>query len=154
MAPACSTRTREAMAPVEADRASVERAQLRSSRPSSAIRLRHWAGARVWTLLPAASTATVTGSVIFELVDGQAQHLDAALGEFVLELGGVAQFGGADRGEVLGVAEQHRPGSFDEIVEVDGALGGFESEVRGGIANQDCHGRLPLPALSQVCCLL
>ena len=36
-------------------------------------------------------------------VDAQADELDVALGELGLDLGHVAELGGADRGEILGV---------------------------------------------------
>ncbi|MCY1558450.1 hypothetical protein D9M68_953870 [compost metagenome] len=77
--------------------------------------------------------------MIFELVDTEAQNFDAALVEFRLQLGGVAQLGGADGGEILGVAEQHGPMTFDIVIKMNGAFGAVGGEIGGGIANQNCH---------------
>ena len=75
-------------------------------------------------------------------VDAQADHLDVALVELGLELGHRAQLGGADRGEVLRVREEHRPAVALPVVEVDGAFGGVGGEVRGVVAQQYGHGAL------------
>src|SRR5690606_2429351 len=78
------------------------------------------------------------------------QNLDAALFKFRLELGRIAQFGGAYGGEILRMAEQHRPAPVDEVVEMNGAFGGFEGEIGGDIADQNRHDIkfpvAPLPA--------
>ena len=55
--------------------------------------------------------------------------------ELGLELGHVAELGRADRGEVLGVREQHRPGVADPVVELDRALGGVGLEVGCGVVD-------------------
>lgn len=77
-------------------------------------------------------------------VDGvgrQADELDAALGELGLQLGKGAQLGGADGSEVLGVGEEDDPVVADELVEVNGALGGVGLEV-GGFGAQTEGSRL------------
>ena len=58
-----------------------------------------------------------------ERVHADRNGLDAALVEFGLQLGGVAQFGGANRREVLRVREQHNPVVAGPLVEIDGSLG-------------------------------
>lgn len=65
-------------------------------------------------------------------VGGEANQLDAALGELWLELGKGAQLGGADWGVVLWVGEEHNPLVTDELVEVDWAVGSLGLEVGGG----------------------
>lgn len=59
----------------------------------------------------------------------QADHLDAALLEFILHLGKCAQLGGADGREVGGVREQNGPTITNELMEVDLAFGGQSLEV-------------------------
>src|SRR5918994_1864704 len=48
-----------------------------------------------------------------------------------------AEFGGADRGEVLGVAEQDAPGVTEPLVKADAALRGVRFEIRRGLADLD-----------------
>lgn len=70
-------------------------------------------------------------------VDGvgrKANELDAALGELGLELREGAQLGGADGRVVLGVGEENDPVVADELVEVNGTLGGLRLEVGRGRA--------------------
>ena len=64
-------------------------------------------------------------------VGRQADQLGTALGELGLELGKGAEFGGADRGVILGVGEEDDPFVTDKVVEVDGAIGGLGLEVGG-----------------------
>ena len=73
--------------------------------------------------------------VVVDRIDRQADDLDAALVEFGLQLRHGAEFGGADRREILGVREQHGPIIAEPFMEVDFALGGFGFEIRGGVAN-------------------
>ena len=73
-------------------------------------------------------------------VDRQADDLHVALVELGLELGDVAELGGADRREVLRVGEQHAPAVAEPLVEVDLALGGLGGEVGGGVAEANGHG--------------
>ena len=47
--------------------------------------------------------------VAFDRVNRETDDFDIALVEFGLDLGDIAKFGGAHRGEVFGVAEQHAP---------------------------------------------
>ena len=72
-------------------------------------------------------------------IDAQPDQLDAALVEFRLQLGERAEFGGADRGEILRMREQQRPAVADPVVELDLALGGFGLEIRGHGANLKSH---------------
>ena len=52
-------------------------------------------------------------------IDRQTDDLDAALVELRLDLGHVAEFGGAYRREVLRVGEQYGPGIADPVVEAN-----------------------------------
>ncbi len=66
----------------------------------------------------------VTGSTLRPMI------LHVALLEFRLEPGHVAEFGGADRREILRVRKQDGPAVADPFVEIDRALGGFGREIR------------------------
>src|SRR5690606_22319373 len=57
-------------------------------------------------------------------VHGEGDGLHPALGELVLQLGGEAQLGGAHRGEVGRVGEQHAPAVAQPVVETDATLAG------------------------------
>ncbi|MNP40369.1 hypothetical protein D3C76_1340070 [compost metagenome] len=81
--------------------------------------------------------------MVADRVDGKAHHLGVALVELRLELGQVAQLGGADRGEVLRVGEQDGPLVADPLVEVEGAFGAFGGEIGGFVTNADSHVRPP-----------
>lgn len=70
-------------------------------------------------------------------VCGESDELCAALGELGLELRECAQLGGADGCVVLRMREEDHPLVADELVEVDGALGGLGLEVRGGAAQTE-----------------
>ena len=67
-------------------------------------------------------------------VDRQGDGLDVTLGELLFQLGGKAQFGGAHRGEVGWVREQHAPASAQPFVEANLAGAGILFEVGGDIA--------------------
>lgn len=69
-----------------------------------------------------------------EGVGGQTNQLNTALGELGLKLGESTELGSADRGEVLRVGEEHDPVAADELVEVDGTVGGIGLEVGGNSA--------------------
>ena len=77
-------------------------------------------------------------------VDAQSDDLGVALGEFRLQPGHVAEFGGAHRGEVLGMGKQDGPAVADPFVKVDRALRGFGGEVRGCVVNTGDAGVLRL----------
>ena len=81
--------------------------------------------------------------VAVDRIDRQADDLDAALVELRLDLGHVAELGGADRREILGVREQHRPLVADPVVEFDLAFGGLRLEIRRGVVDRQCHGKPP-----------
>lgn len=70
-------------------------------------------------------------------VGGEANELRTALGELGLELGKGAQLGGAHGGVVLGVGEENDPVVANELVEVNGALGGLGLEVGGDAAQTE-----------------
>jgi hypothetical protein len=72
-----------------------------------------------------------------DVVGTQTNELDTARGEFGLELGEGAQLGGADGGEVIGVREEDGPLVTDELVEVDGAVGGIGIEIGGSRAQTE-----------------
>ena len=76
-------------------------------------------------------------AVTVDGVGGQTDQLDAALGEFGLELGERTQFGGADWGEILRVGEENNPLVTDEFVEVDWAGGSFGLEIGGNGAEAE-----------------
>jgi hypothetical protein len=77
--------------------------------------------------------------VRLDVVDREADDLHVALVELGLDLGHVAELGGADRREVLRVAEQHTPRVAEPLVEADLALGGGGGEVGCGVAETDGH---------------
>jgi hypothetical protein len=68
--------------------------------------------------------------VVIGPVDRQTDHFHAPALELALDLRHVAELSGADRGEILRVREQHRPGIADPAVEADPAFGGFGLEIR------------------------
>src|SRR5215212_4451256 len=72
-------------------------------------------------------------------IEAKAHQLDAALVEFRLQLRESAEFGGANRREILRVREQKRPAIADPIVEFDCSFGGLGFEIGGGRANLECH---------------
>src|SRR5205823_14249385 len=72
-------------------------------------------------------------------VDRQPDELRVALLELGVELGHVAELGGAHRREVLGMREQHAPAVAQPLVEVDLPLGGVRGEVRGLVSQAKCH---------------
>ena len=55
-------------------------------------------------------------------IDAEADELGVALGELGLDLGHVAELGGADGGEVLGMGKQDRPLVADPLMEIDRSL--------------------------------
>lgn len=79
-----------------------------------------------------------------DCVCGQTNQLDTTLGELGLELGEGAELGGADGRVVFGVGEEDDPVVADELVEVDGTLGGFGLEVGGDGAQAETVVRLAM----------
>ena len=80
--------------------------------------------------------------VAAQRVGRQANQLDAALVELGLEACHLAELGGAHGRVVLGVGEQDDPVVADELVEVDGALGGLGLEVGGNRAQTEAAKRM------------
>ena len=66
----------------------------------------------------------VVGPLLMEVdrIDTEADDLDAALVELRLDPRHIAELGGADRSEVLGVREQHAPGIAEPFMEPDVAF--------------------------------
>jgi hypothetical protein len=63
----------------------------------------------------------------------------AALFELGIDLRHVAELGGADRGKILRVREQHHPVAADEVVELDLAFGGLGFEIRHRVIDLKRH---------------
>ena len=80
--------------------------------------------------------------VAAQRVGRETNQLDAALVELGLEACHLAELGGAHGRVVLGVGEQDDPVVADELVEVDGALGGLGLEVGGGRAQTEAAKRM------------
>lgn len=72
-----------------------------------------------------------------DVVGAQTDELDTTSSELGLELGEGTELGGADGGEVIGVGEEDGPLVTDEVVEVDGTVGGLSIEVRGSGAQTE-----------------
>ena len=72
-------------------------------------------------------------AVAADRVHAQPDDFGVALGEFRLQPGHVAEFGGAHRSEVFGMRKQDRPAVADPFVKVDRALRGFGGEIRGDV---------------------
>src|SRR5262245_58867506 len=83
--------------------------------------------------------------MLLDRIDRQPDDLDTALVELRLDLGHVAELGGAHRREVLRMREQHGPGAADPVVEADLAFRGLSLEVGSGIV--DGKGHVAPPAL-------
>ena len=81
--------------------------------------------------LRAADLGDVVGPVVVAVdrVYRDGDRLGVALLELVLQRGGAAELGGADRGEVGRVAEEDRPLAGLPVVEVDLAFGRLCGEV-------------------------
>ena len=73
-------------------------------------------------------------------VGREADELDAALLELGLEASHLTELGGAHGCVVLGVGEEDGPVVADELVEVNGALGGLGLEVGGNGAETEAVG--------------
>lgn len=74
-------------------------------------------------------------------VGGETNGLDASLLELGAELGHGTELGGADGSVILRVREENDPVVANELVEVDGALGGLGLEVGGNGAQTKGSGR-------------
>lgn len=66
-----------------------------------------------------------------EGVGRETDELDTALVELGFETGHLTELGGADGSIILGVGEEDHPVVANELVEVNGAIGGFGLEVGG-----------------------
>jgi hypothetical protein len=76
-------------------------------------------------------------SVRLDCVCGETDQFGATLGELWLELRKGTKLGGADWSVIFWVGEEDYPVVADEIVEVDGAIGGFGVEVWSDGAQTD-----------------
>ncbi|MNL53853.1 hypothetical protein D3C87_1771340 [compost metagenome] len=76
-----------------------------------------------------------------ERIDGEPDDLYPAPVEFRLDLGHVAEFGGADWREILRMREQDGPGIADPVMELDRAFRGFRLEIRCDVVDCKCHDR-------------
>src|SRR5215207_10739979 len=72
-------------------------------------------------------------------IDTQANDLDVATIELRLDPSHVAEFGRADRGEVLGVGEQHTPGVPKPLVEANSTFRRLSLEIWRSVANLKSH---------------
>lgn len=72
-----------------------------------------------------------------DAVGTQTNELNSTLGELGLKLGEGTELGGANGGEVIGVGEEDGPLVADEVVEVNGTVGGLGVEVRGSRAQTE-----------------
>jgi hypothetical protein len=77
--------------------------------------------------------------VVLHRIDAEADDLGVALLELGLQLRHVAELGGADGREVLGVGEQDGPSVADPLMEVDPAFRGLRREVRRLVAYAQSH---------------
>src|SRR4029077_8954772 len=82
--------------------------------------------------------------VVVDGIDRQADDLDAAFVEFRFQSRHCAEFGGANRGEILWMRKQYRPIVADPVVEANFAFRGLGLKIWGGIINLKCHRNLPL----------
>src|SRR6266542_5639511 len=73
--------------------------------------------------------------MIASRIDRQSHNFNVSALELWFNLGHVAEFGRADRGEVLRVREQNGPGVSNPVMEADSAFGGFCFKIRCCIAN-------------------
>jgi len=81
-------------------------------------------------------------SMALDCVRRQSNELHAALGEFWLEFREGAQLGRANGCVVLWVREQHHPAFADELMEVDGSVGGLSIEVGSNASKTERFGAL------------
>lgn len=70
-------------------------------------------------------------------VRAQSDELDIPLREFWLELGEGTEFGGADGSVIFWVREEDHPAVADELVEVDGTVGGLSVEIWSCVAQSE-----------------
>ena len=75
--------------------------------------------------------------MLVDRVNRETDDLDTALVELWFDFGHVAEFGGADRREVLRVREQHHPRIANPVVEVDIAFRGLRLEIRRCIIDRE-----------------
>ncbi len=85
--------------------------------------------------------------MVLHRIDREADHLDAPLVELGLQPCDRAELGGADRGVVLGMREQHHPAVAGPVVEAELPFGGLRGEVRRGGVDRQRHGEASLRCL-------
>ena len=77
--------------------------------------------------------------MIFERIDAETDHFDAAFVEFRLEAGNLTKFRRANRSEIRRVREQHRPVVTHPFMEFERAIGCVGLEIGCGVAKLKCH---------------
>src|SRR5882762_1853882 len=77
-------------------------------------------------------------------IDAEDQDLRVAFRELVLEPGHVAEFGRANRREILRVRKKNRPAIADPFMKADWSLCRFRREIRRFVAKSQCHHNLHL----------
>src|SRR4051794_12968062 len=77
-------------------------------------------------------------------IGGQADRFHVTLFPFGFQAGDLGQFGGADRGEILGMAEQHAPRVSEVVVQEKFANRAVLFEVRGCLPELNGHWVAPV----------
>ena len=77
--------------------------------------------------------------MVLDAIYGHADHFGAALCPFIGELRNGAEFGGADRREILGMRKQDRPFIADPVMQGKCTLVGLDGEVRDLVVDTERH---------------
>jgi hypothetical protein len=85
--------------------------------------------------------------VIADRINAKPDDPAIALLELRHQPGHVAEFGRADRCEILWMGEQNRPAVADPLVQIDDALRRLGGEVRGFGVDPQRHNTSPRPLL-------
>ena len=79
------------------------------------------------------------GSVVFEWINAETDHFNAAFVEFRFQAGNLTKFRCANRSEIRRVREQHRPVVTHPFMEFERAIGCVGLEIGCGVAKLKCH---------------